>query len=88
VSQFFRNFLIPCVAPIAFFAIALTPVEVFGCRTRGLLALTVSFISGVVALATGIIAIKGRARGDANALWWLVSTLILTIPVVALIALA
>ena len=88
MSRFFRNFLIPCVAPIVFFAIALTPVEVFGCRTRGLLALAVSFASGVAALATGITAVKGRARGDANALWWLVSTLVLTIPVVALIALA
>jgi hypothetical protein len=88
VNRFFRNFLIPGVAPLVFFAIALTPVEVFGCRTRGLLALSVSLISGVLALATAITAVKGRARGDVNALWWVVSTLVLTIPVVALIALA
>jgi hypothetical protein len=61
---------------------------VFGCRTRGLLALSVSLISGILALATAITAVKGRARGDVNALWWVVSTLVLTIPVVALIVLA
>ncbi len=42
MSRFFRHIFLPAVAPLALFAIALTPVEVFGCRNRGLLAFTVT----------------------------------------------
>ena len=88
MSRFSRHILIPAAAPVAFFVIALTPVEVLGCRTRGLLALTMALISGFSALGTAITGAKGRGRGDSNALWWVISTLVLVIPVIALIALA
>jgi len=71
-----------------FFLIALSPVEVLGCRTRGLLALLVAFASGIAALVTAIKGVQDRMKGDLNALWWLISTLILVIPVIAVIILA
>jgi hypothetical protein len=73
MSRIFRHIFIPAAAPLLFFIIATTPVEVIGCRTRGLLALMISLISGLSALGTAIIGIKDRARGDSNAIWWVVS---------------
>ena len=73
--------------PAVFLRIALTPVEVLGCRTRGLLALTVALLSGISAIYTAIVA-KKRAKDESDVIWWVISTLILTIPVVALIILA
>jgi hypothetical protein len=88
MSRIAHHILIPAFAPLISFAIALTPVEVLGCRNRGLMALTVSLISGLTALVMAIIALKMRIRGDVNSVWWVASTLVLTIPVVALIVLA
>jgi hypothetical protein len=59
-----------------------------GCRNRGLLALLISLICGISALGTAIIGTKGTIRGDSNSIWWVMSTLILILPVVALVVLA
>ncbi len=67
---------------------ALTPAAVPGCVNRGLPALAVALVSGCLALREAAAAAKGRVRGDANAFWRVVSTLVLTIPVVAMIAMA
>jgi hypothetical protein len=82
------RFIIPSLLPIAFFAVAATPVEVLGCRNRGLLALLIAFVSVVAGLGAAIRAAKGRRRGEAEAVRWVVSALILAIPPVALIFLA
>ena len=82
------HILYPAIMPALFFLIALTPVEVLGCRNRGLLAFLVALASGIAALVCVVTALKGRLRGDADSERWIISTLILTIPVVALIILA
>jgi len=74
--------------PAAFFAVALTPVYVLGCRTRGLLALLVAFVSGLAALVTIIRSRREQRRGGAIRIWRLVTAVILTIPVIALIIMA
>jgi hypothetical protein len=38
------HIMIPAITPAAFFVIASMPVEVLGCRTRGLIALLIAFI--------------------------------------------
>jgi hypothetical protein len=82
------HIIIHAVMPAAFFVITSTPVEVLGCRTRGLIALLIAFISGLAALGAAIIGAKGRVRSDTNAIRWVKSTLILVIPVIALILMA
>ena len=79
---------LPAVMPVLFFAVASTPVEVLGCFVRGLIAMLIALISGLAALATVIIGAKGRVRHDKNSTWWVLSTLILVIPVIAMIILA
>jgi len=73
---------------VLFFAVALTPVEVLGCFLRGLIAMLIALISGLAALVAVTIGAKGRVRHDKNSIWWVLSTLILVIPVIALIILA
>jgi hypothetical protein len=61
---------------------------VLGCFVRGHIALLIALISGLAALVTVIIEFKGRVRHDKNSTWWVMSTLILVIPVIAMIILA
>jgi hypothetical protein len=88
MNRLAKHILLPAILPLLFFMIALSPVEMLGCRNRGLLALAVSLISGLSALGTAFIGVKERIRGDSKAMWWVLSTLVLTIPVVAMIVLA
>ncbi len=74
--------------PVVFFRIAMLPVEVLGCRTRGWIALLIAFVSGLAAIGAAGMGLRGRMRGDTDALWWVASAIILAIPVVALLILA
>jgi len=78
----------PAIMPALFFRIATIPVEVLGCRTKGLIALSIAFISGLAALGTAFVSAKGRKRGDPSAIWWVGSSIILALPVIALLILA
>lgn len=82
------HMIVPAAMPAIFFLIVATPVETLGCFTRGLLAFVVALSSGLAALGTASMSVRGRLRGDVHAPWWVISTLILTIPVVALLILA
>jgi hypothetical protein len=80
--------LIPSLLPIAFFAVAATPVEVLGCRNRGLLALLIAFVSVLTGLAAAVRAVQERRRGEADSGRWVATALILAIPPVVLLFLA
>jgi len=82
-----RHVAIPATTPAVFFLVASTPVSVLGCRNRGLFALLVALASGLWAAVAAAIAARRRARGDADAFWWVISSMVLTIPVVAMIVL-
>jgi heme O synthase-like polyprenyltransferase len=83
-----RHLIFPALMTMFFFAVALSPINMLGCRTRGLLAFAIALVSGFAALFTAFRALKVRLRGDGDSQWWVISTLILTIPVVAMIIMA
>jgi len=83
-----RHFILPTIMPVLFFAVALSPVELLGCRTRGLIALSIAFVSGLAGVGAAVMALKGRLKGEAGSEKWILTALILTIPVVALLVLA
>jgi hypothetical protein len=83
-----KHVILPGVMPMIFFLIASTPVETLGCLTRGLLALLVALASGLAALGAAMIGARCRFRRDPYAPWWVVTSGILAIPVIALIILA
>jgi hypothetical protein len=72
----------------AFFAVALSPVNLLGCRTRGLAALSIALLSGLLSLGAAGKALAERFHGEADSFWWIVSSLVLAIPVAAMIVLA
>jgi len=88
MMQKYRHVLLPALMPLVFFILAQIPVNVIGCRNRGILALLIALTSGIAAIVTSVIGLRGRMRGDPDSSRWTVSTLILTVPVIALIILA
>ena len=88
INAHYRHIIYPALMTVLFFAVALSPISLLGCRTRGLLALVIAFACGIGALFAAIKALKGRVKGDDGSQWWMFSTLILTIPVVAMIKMA
>lgn len=88
MNHIIYNILIPAIMPILFLAIAATPIEVLGCRNRGLIAFMIALISGLASLSAAIMAIRGRMRNDLDTIRWIITSLILVIPVIALIILA
>jgi len=73
--------VIPAVAPAAIVGLYFTPVLLFGCVNRGLMALAVVLVSAVAAFGTIGKGIRARAQNDPSSSWWLLSTLILLLPI-------
>jgi len=88
MKRIVNHIIIPIMMPVLFLIIASTPIEVLGCALRGLIAVLIALISGLAALVTVIVGLRGRVRQDKNSVWWVLSTLILVIPVIAMIVLA
>ncbi|MCJ7546044.1 MAG: hypothetical protein MUP30_04380 [Deltaproteobacteria bacterium] len=59
-----------------------------GGRTRGWIALLIAFISGLAAISAAVMGLRSKMRGETDAFWWVAISIILTLPVVALLMLA
>lgn len=79
------HILMPTIAPAAIVGLYFTPVTLIGCANRGLLAVAVALISAVAAFVTVAIAIRCGARGDSSSTWWILSTVILMLPIALLL---
>jgi len=62
-----------------------TPVVLFGCVNRGLLALAVVLLSTGTAVLTLRLSLRARVQNPLLSSWWLISTLILILPLVLVI---
>jgi hypothetical protein len=82
------HIIIPSTISIVFFINAFMPVEVLGCRNRGLVALTISSVSTLLTLTAAIAYLRAKFKEDQNAFWWLISVVLLVIPVIGIIILA
>ena len=80
IEAILRHVALPAVAPAAVIGLYFTPVLLFGCVNRGLLALAVVLFSAGAAFATARIGLREQARGRSAR--WLISTVILTTPLV------
>lgn len=83
-----RHVVLPALMPAVFFSVAFAPIAVLGCRNRGLLALLIALASGIWALGAAVAGAKKAARGDADAFWCVIGSMVLTIPVVAMLLMA
>jgi hypothetical protein len=81
VNAMVKHIALPAAAPGAIIGLYFTPVLVFGCVNRGLLAVAIVLVSAVVACVTTGKGVRARAQGLPSANWWLLSTLILVMPI-------
>jgi len=81
-----KHVLIPAIVPAIFFVVALLPVEILGCRTRGLIAAIIAIVAGLLGIAAAVRALMGRLRGDAHSSLYVASALILAIPAIYIVA--
>jgi hypothetical protein len=88
MNRIVRFLALPSLVPVFFFAVAATPVEVLGCRNRGLLAVSIALAGVLGTLGAAIMGLRGRIRRDPNSQWWVVSALVLAVPAVAVLFLA
>lgn len=85
MRRILRHILLPSIATLLLVALYFTPKAVFGCANRGLMALAVVFVALVSAgftTARGVAATRKGDRESAN--WWLVTTLLLVLPLLLL----
>jgi len=80
------HLLLPLLAPAAIVGLYFTPKSVFGCANRGLMALAVAALAILGAVATTWKGACLKRRGESReADWWLLTTLVLLLPLVLLI---
>ncbi len=87
-NRIYRHVLLPASAPLLFLVVATTPAEVLGCLMRGLVAVSIAFVSVLAGLGAAVAGVRGRMRGDPDANWWATSALILALPAVFVIVFA
>ncbi len=87
-NRIYRHVLLPASAPLLFLVVATTPVEVLGCLMRGLVAVSIAFVSVLAGLGAAVAGVRGRMREDPDANWWATSALILALPAVFVIVFA
>lgn len=88
MRRILRHLVIPAAVTAVFFAVAAMPVEVLGCRSRGLLAFGIALSGGLAALGAVARAVVQRARGDSHSAWWVASGLVLSIPAIYIVIIA
>ena len=81
-----RHLILPSIAPVMLIGLYFTPKNVFGCANRGYMAVAVVFVALIAAIATAIKGITAKRRGENEAsTWWVITTLILILPLVLLV---
>ena len=80
-----RHFLIPMMVTAIFFAVAALPVEILGCRNRGLIAAGIALAAGILGIVAAVRAVLGKVRGDAGTSIWMASALIFAIPAIYIV---
>ena len=86
MSLLTRHALLPAIAPATTVALYFTPVLWFGCVNRGLMALAVVLMSAIGAFVAIVRGFRARSRQEPVD-WWLLTALILTIPLALIVGL-
>ena len=85
MTRILEHVALPALAPAAIVALYFTPVAaVGGCATRGLIAAGVALAAAAGAFVALGLALRA-GRGTRASLWWILSALVLTVPLALLI---
>lgn len=83
-----RHILIPALVTVVFFFVVSLPVELLGCRNRGLIAAVIAIVAGITGIGASMKAVVEKIRGDSNSYLWMVSALLLAIPGIYIVLIA
>ena len=84
-SQIILHLALPLSLVVLFFVNAALPKTVLGCANRGWVALGLAGITVIGAFYTVIQALRIGRTDQGKSTWWIISTVILIIPTVALL---
>lgn len=85
MRPFAKHVAFPALAPASIVGLYFTPVMVFGCVNRGLIAVAVALVSAVLAFVSIARSLSARKRRDPSAWWWYASAVIFTLPLALLV---
>jgi len=85
MNHYIKHIALPAVAPVLIVGLYFTPVIVFGCVARGLIAVSIALISAVFAFITIGFAFSALKRHDPISRWWALSAMIFTLPLALLV---
>lgn len=85
MNRYIKHILLPAVAPILIVGLYFTPIALVGCVNRGLMAVAVVLISAVAAFVAVGMAFRLRLKNDPSSIWWVISSLILTLPLALIV---
>ena len=77
--------MIPIIITASFFAVAALPIEILGCRNRGLIAAGIALAAAILGIVAAVRAVLDKVRGDAGSSIWMASALIFAIPAVYIV---
>jgi hypothetical protein len=83
-----KHIAIPLILPAIFFVVASLPVELLGCRNRGLIAALLAIATGILGIVAAVKGLIIKVRGDSNSSLWMASALILAIPAIYIVLIA
>ncbi|HEX2964794.1 MAG TPA: hypothetical protein VHO84_03370 [Syntrophorhabdaceae bacterium] len=85
MNLYIKHIILPAVAPALIVALYYTPVTVFGCRNRGLIAASIALTSAICAFIAIGFAFSAQRKHEPVSKWWILSTIIFTLPLVLLL---
>jgi len=77
---------LPSILPLVFFTITAIPVDLIGCRNRGLMAAGLALLGGLLAVGAAARGTVIKARRSPTAIWWVATALILATPALFILA--
>ena len=80
-----KHIALPALAPTFMIGLYYTPVTVFGCFNRGLMALAVALVSAILAFVAIGFGFSAQRRRDPISRWWIISALMYTLPLALLL---
>ena len=88
MKRIIYHIVLPAIVCLLFFAVARSPVSFFGCANRGLIATAIALFSGAGAIVCVVRSKSTLKTEPEQSRWWLMTTIILAVPLVGLVMLA
>ena len=81
----FQTHHVACLGYYYFFVIAALPVDLFGCRNRGLIAALIANAGGLAGVVAAVRAVIDKACGEKDSHLWVTSALIFAVPAIFIV---